>query len=130
MTVTLTTVTEWLLDSDPSIRWQVMRDLTDEPVDAVTAERAKVATEGWGERLLALQAPDGQWDGGTYFPSWATGNEPQPWTATAYTLSLLRDLGAGAVHFEVDDGDGEPSRWNTLRALRVLRWWEGSLPRG
>lgn len=51
----------WLLDSDPSIRWQVMRDLTDEPAEAVAVERARVATEGWGARLLALQRADGQW---------------------------------------------------------------------
>ncbi len=54
-------VIEWLLDSDPSIRWQVMRDLTGEPAEAVAAERAKVATEGWGARLLALQGKDGRW---------------------------------------------------------------------
>ena len=78
------TAMDWLLDSDPSIRWQVMRDLTDEPADVVAAERAKVATEGWGARLLDLQAADGQWGKGTYNPSW---------TSTAWTLSLLRDLG-------------------------------------
>lgn len=55
------TVLDWLLDSDPSIRWQVMRDLTGEPAEAVAAERAKIATEGWGARLLALQDGDGQW---------------------------------------------------------------------
>ena len=48
-------VIEWLLDSDPSIRWQAMRDLTDAPDEEVAAERAKVATEGWGTRLIALQ---------------------------------------------------------------------------
>ena len=52
-------VVEWLLGSDPAIRWQVMRDLTDAPEDDVTAERARVATEGWGARLLALQRQDG-----------------------------------------------------------------------
>ena len=52
-------VVEWLLDSDVAIRWQVMRDLTDAPEDDVTAERARVATEGWGARLLALQRQDG-----------------------------------------------------------------------
>jgi hypothetical protein len=54
----------WLLgpDADPSIRWQAMRDLTDAGPDAVAAERARVATEGWGARLLALQGPDGMWD--------------------------------------------------------------------
>ena len=46
---------DWLLDSDPSIRWQVLRDLTDAPAEEVLAERARVATEGWGARLLALQ---------------------------------------------------------------------------
>src|SRR5437762_11494750 len=54
-------VIEWLLDSDPSIRWQVMRDLTDAPAEEVAAERARVATEGSGARLLALQASDGRW---------------------------------------------------------------------
>jgi hypothetical protein len=78
------TVLEWLLDSDPSIRWQVMRDLTDEPDDVLAAERSRVASEGWGARLLDLQAPDGQWGGGTYHPYW---------TSTTYTLLLLRDLG-------------------------------------
>ena len=77
-------VTEWLLDADPSIRWQVMRDLTDEPADVVAAERARVATEGWGARLLALQAPDGQWGGGVYSPKWIS---------TTYTMLLLRLLG-------------------------------------
>ncbi len=78
------TVLEWLLDADPSIRWQVMRDLTDEPAEVVAAERAKVATEGWGAQLLALQAADGQWGGGTYFPEW---------TSTTNTLALLRCMG-------------------------------------
>src|SRR5438876_49471 len=48
-------VIEWLLDSDPSIRWQVMRDLTDAPAEEVAAERARAATEGGGAWLLALQ---------------------------------------------------------------------------
>jgi hypothetical protein len=78
------TVIEWLLDSDPSIRWQVMRDLTDAPEDAVAAERAKVATEGWGARLLALQGPDGQWGG----RPWS-----QDWTDTFHVLELLRRFG-------------------------------------
>lgn len=76
-------VVDWLLDSDPAIRWQVMRDLTGEPADVVAAERAKVTSEGWGARLLALQGPHGQW-GGTYVP---------PWTSTTYTLLLLRHMG-------------------------------------
>ena len=56
-------VIEWLLDSDPAIRWQVMRDLLDAPAGEVAAERAKVATEGWGARLLAMQGADGSWGG-------------------------------------------------------------------
>ena len=62
-------VVDWLLDSDPAIRWQVLRDLTDASPDEVAAERARVAGEGWGARLLALQGADGSWDGGACFPS-------------------------------------------------------------
>jgi len=54
------TVIDWLLDSDPAIRWQVMQDLLDEHPDAVAAERARVAHEGWGARLLALQDGNGR----------------------------------------------------------------------
>ena len=66
-----TAVIDWLLDpehSDPSIRWQVMRDLLDAPHSEWAAERAKVETEGWGARLLALEDDDGQWAGGAHFP--------------------------------------------------------------
>ncbi|HEV7703424.1 MAG TPA: hypothetical protein VGO46_03990, partial [Gemmatimonadaceae bacterium] len=48
------TLIDWLLDADPSIRWQVMRDLTDTPAEIVAAERSRVALEGWGARLLGL----------------------------------------------------------------------------
>ena len=67
------TLLDWLLDSDPAIRWQVLRDLADAPAEIVAAERARVATEGWGARLLALQGEDGQWAGGALFPAggWA-----------------------------------------------------------
>ncbi len=78
------TVVDWLLDSDPAIRWQAMRDLTDEPAEVVAAERAKVATEGWGARLLALQAPDGLWAA----RAWS-----QDWTDTFHSLELLRRFG-------------------------------------
>ena len=79
------TVIDWLLDSDPSIRWQVMRDVTHEPADVIAAERSRIATEGWGARLLALQAPDGQWGG----RPWS-----HDWTDTFHVLELLRRLGA------------------------------------
>ena len=76
---------EWLLDSDPSIRWQVMRDLMDESGEAIAAERSRVASDGWGARLLDLQGPDGNWGGGPYiFPGWIS---------TTDTLLLLRDQG-------------------------------------
>src|SRR5438876_4185471 len=55
---------KWLLDSDPAIRWQVMRDLTGEAPNAIAAERSRVATEGWGAQLLAMQSPAGNWGGG------------------------------------------------------------------
>ena len=81
-------VLDWVLDSDPSIRWQVLRDLLNAPPEAVAAERARVVTEGWGARLLSLQCEDGQWEGGALFPSRsyrseADGHGGQPWTATA-----------------------------------------------
>ena len=53
----------WLLDSDPAIRWQVMRDLTDEDPDMIAAERSRVAAEGWGAKLLSLPSPAGHWGG-------------------------------------------------------------------
>ena len=71
-------VIEWLLDSDPSIRWQVMRDLAGSPADAVAAERARVASEGWGARLLAARDPDGQWMGGACFPGRGAPPEDRP----------------------------------------------------
>jgi hypothetical protein len=88
------TVLDWLLDSDPAIRWQVLRDLTDEPADVVAAERSRVATEGWGARLLAHRDADGQWAGGACFPAaWRPDGQGQPWTSTLPSLALLRDFG-------------------------------------
>ena len=90
-------VTGWLLDSDPSIRWQVMRDLLDTPEPEWAAERAKVETEGWGARLLSDEDEDGQWAGGAFFPRDFDVREwheiGQPWTATTYSLSQLREFG-------------------------------------
>ncbi|MBW8862633.1 MAG: hypothetical protein JF601_09740, partial [Acidobacteria bacterium] len=63
-------VIDWLLDADPSIRWQVMRDLTDTPAEIVAAERSRVASEGWGPRLLDHQRPDGHWGDGVVTPLW------------------------------------------------------------
>jgi hypothetical protein len=72
---------QWLLDSDPSIRWQVMRDLTTESSDAIAAERSRVATEGWGAQLLARQSPAGSWGGGQWD------------LVTLWSLVVLKDLG-------------------------------------
>ena len=104
------TVIDWLLDSDPSVRWQVMRDLTHEPADVIAAERSRVATEGWGARLLALQAPGGQWGG----RPWS-----HDWTDTFHVLELLRRLGL--------DPESEQAR----RAVGLVRervTWRGGAP--
>ena len=75
---------KWLLDSDPAIRWQVMRDLTGEAPDAIAAERSRVATEGWGAQLLAFQSAAGNWGG---------PKEDRGLLITLYTLVVLKDLG-------------------------------------
>ena len=100
-------VIEWLLDSDPAIRWQVKRDLLDAPERDVAAERARVATEGWGARLLELQRDDGHWDKSTparltspdainwwkSLPAARQGTLFPEWTSTAWSLMLLRAFG-------------------------------------
>ena len=99
-------VIAWLLDSDPSIRWQVMRDLTREPDAVVAAERARVAVEGWGARVLELQRPEGYW-----------GDEADVglWMKTTHTLALLKDLGL------------DPASEQARRSIGLLRehltWW-------
>jgi len=94
-------VIDWLLDSDPAIRWQVLRDLVDAPEEMVAVERTRVANEGWGARILALQGEDGQWEGGALFPAQGWDRKTgQPWTATAYCLVHLYDFGVDP-HAEV-----------------------------
>jgi hypothetical protein len=103
-------VTRWLLDSDPSIRWQVMRDLMGAPADEVAAERARVATEGAGARLLALQGVDGRWGGA----AWNRG-----WNSTMHVLMLLRDMGL------------DPASDQARRAVGLVRdrvTWRGCGP--
>src|SRR5687768_17313617 len=111
-------VLEWLLDSDPAIRWQVLRDLVGAPAEVVAAERARVATEGWGARLLALQGDDGQWAGGACFPArshnWREQGG-QPWTSTLPTLQLLCEFG-------IDPGDDRVRR--AVAAVRDRCRWE------
>jgi hypothetical protein len=84
---------KWLLDSDPAIRWQVMRDLTGESPDAIAAERARVATEGWGAELLARQSPAGIWAGSPRGWRADLPKEHRDLLITLYSLSVLMDLG-------------------------------------
>src|SRR5215211_9419878 len=87
-------VIHWLLDADPAIRWQALRDLTDASPDEVAAERARVEHEGWGARLLECEGANGLWEDGACFPAAYRGDEPgQPWTATMHSLQTLLILG-------------------------------------
>jgi len=104
------TVVDWLLDADPSIRWQVMRDLTHEPAGVIAAERSKVATEGWGARLLGRQAPDGQWGG----RPWS-----HDWTDTFHALELLRRFGL--------DPESDQAR-QAVALVREHVTWRGGAP--
>jgi hypothetical protein len=108
------TVIDWLLDSDPAIRWQVMRDLTDAPADEVAAERARVAREGWGAQILAAQGPDGRWSGGTFFPRWIS---------TSDTLHLLYLFGIDPASDEARRAIApvhEAARWDYDPNLRFF----------
>jgi len=80
----MTNIIDWLLKGDPSIRWQVQRDLVNALPEIYEKERAKIASEGWGARLLSKQDANGMWGGGLYTPKWIS---------TTYTLLLLRQLG-------------------------------------
>lgn len=120
----------WLLDADPSIRWQVMRDLLAAPESEWMAERANVESAGWGARLLACEDEDGQWAGGAFLPRGFDSQEwqavGQPWTATAFSLSQLREFGL------------DPASDRAKRAVELIgansRWddagqpyWEGEV---
>lgn len=122
--------TDWLLDSDPSVRWQVMRDVLAAPEAEYRAERARVAPEGWGARLLADEDEDGQWAGGAFLPDGFDFREwqevGQPWTATTHSLSQLREFGL------------DPSSDRIRRAVELIgansRWdhadepyWQGEV---
>ena len=102
-------VIDWLLDSDPAIRWQVMRDLTHEPADVVATERARVATEGWGAQLLALQTPDGLWAGNAF---------SQDRTDTFHVLELLRRLGL--------EPESEEARRAIGLVVKGVTWGDGA----
>lgn len=80
-------VLRWLLAGDVAVRWQVVEDVVRGPATEALELRRRVASEGWGARLLSLQDDDGTWGGGLYNPKW---------TSTTYTLLLLRDFGLSA----------------------------------
>lgn len=126
-------VVDWLLDSDPAVRWQVMRDLTDVSVREVAAERARVAGEGWGARLLSLQRDDGHWDvdpppfRSAQAASWWQSLPPSrkgtlfpEWTSTAWTLMLLRSYGL--------DPDGAQARRAVTRVRENVQWEHDAEP--
>jgi hypothetical protein len=77
-------ILDWLLEGDPAIRWQVLRDLEGVPESVWSAEQKRVAREGWGARLLEHQDDNGRWT------PWLYGKK---WISTTYTLVLLRRLG-------------------------------------
>lgn len=103
-------VLAWLLEGDPSTRWQVLRDLTPARPDDVATERALVATTGWGAKLLALQDPDGKWGGGHYGPKWIS---------TTYTLRLLHYLGLDTSHPAAQRGMD--------RLFERAEWYDGGV---
>src|SRR3954467_7961342 len=121
-------LTSWLRDSDPALRWQVERDLLGEPAEVWEATRARVATEGFGARLLALQDPDGQWAGGAFFPAGFDFDEGetagQPWTATTWSLNSLREWGIDAAALRgTADLLAANSRWE----YDDLPYWGGEV---
>lgn len=99
-------VVTWLLDGDPAIRWQVMRDLSEAPAEVVAAERSRVAEEGWGAGLLARQTPDGHWSDDTQ----------HGWMTTTDALKLLTDLGADPAGDKVQGAVG--------RVRDRITWWQ------
>ena len=75
---------DWLLQGDPAIRWQVMRDLLDYEEDRYSREQLKITEQGWGKQYLAYQDENGMWGGGIYGPKWIS---------TTYTMLALRRIG-------------------------------------
>lgn len=121
---------DWMLDSDPALRWQVERDLLGAPEETWQATRERVASEGFGAQLLALQDPDGQWAGGAFFPGDFDFGGPeaqedgQPWTATTWTLNSLREWGLDA---SVLAGTAEKLAANSRWEYDNLPYWGGEV---
>ncbi len=117
---------DWLLDSDPALRWQVERDVLDAPPEIWRATRARVATEGQGARLLARQDADGQWSGGAYFPAeWdPDAGRPQPWTTTTWALNDLREWGVDPTALrDTAQKLAENCRWE----YQDMPYWSGEV---
>jgi hypothetical protein len=103
-------IIDWLLDSDPAIRWQVMRDLIDAPEEEIAQERARIANEGIGAKILALQGSDGTWSGVAWNPGF---------NSTMHALILLRELGL------------DPASVAANQAMKLVRdnvTWKGCGP--
>lgn len=118
---------DWMRASDPALRWQVERDLGGASPAQWQATRARVASEGNGARLLALQDPDGQWAGGAFFPAGFADSpeEPgQPWTATTWCLNALRDWGLDASALA---GTAEKLAANSRWEYDDLPYWDGEV---
>lgn len=96
---------DWLLDSDPAIRWQALRDLTEASPTEIAAERARVSREGLGAAILACQQPDG---------SWHRADAPA-WLSTLFTFLLLRSTGVDPTDVAVESAVARPEanlRWS------------------
>ncbi|MFT4470264.1 squalene cyclase [Arthrobacter sulfonylureivorans] len=122
---------DWMLDSDPALRWQVERDLAQLPAGQWLETRARMATEGFAAELLSHQDPDGQWAGGAYFPAGFDFQGPeaaegagQPWTATTWTLNTLRDWGLDPAAL---DGTAERLAANSRWEYDDLPYWDGEV---
>ena len=120
---------DWLLDSDPALRWQVERDLTRAAPEVWEATRSRVASEGFGAALLAEQDADGQWAGGSFFPagffgSPESGQPGQPWVATTWVLKDLREWGLDA---EALAGTAEKLDENSRWDYEDLPYWGGEV---
>jgi len=125
---------DWLLGSDPALRWQVERDLLGAPEEVWEATRARIATEGFGARILSQQDLDGQWAGGAYFPSRDQDlsgrgiiereEGAQPWIATTWALRDLREFGLDA---RVLAGTAEKLAENSRWEYEDRPYWEGEV---
>ncbi len=119
----------WLMAGDPAVQWQVERDLLDAPPDVWQDTRARVATEGFGARLLADQDDDGQWARGArfparYFDSPEREAHAQPFTATTWVGQWAGGAFFPAGFFDSPEREapGQPFTATTW-VLKDLREW-------